>query len=227
MNTPPFLFPRAGQGAWRLPAPPAWLWDEVRNRLVLLVNHVLQQEPEAMLRLRRQAGKTIRVRWGRDAAVLGFDAALVVRASAAGLLERVADDSAADLVLTLDEPSPWAVAGKVVQGDKPAVSIEGDVQLAAEVAWLTDNVRWDVEEDLARLFGDAMAHTLVQGVRRLAQQLRALAGPLVQRAHERAVAVRARAAGARTGACDPAPASPPASASAGGSPGGPAGGATP
>lgn len=39
--------------------------------------------------------------------------------------------------------------------DKPAVSIEGDVQLAAEVAWLVDNLRWDVEEDLSRLIGDA------------------------------------------------------------------------
>lgn len=199
-----------------MPAPPAWLWDEVRNRLVLLVNHVLQQEPEAMRRLRRQAGKTIRVRWGRDAAVLGIDAALVVRASAAGLLERVADDSAADLVLTLDEPSPWAVAGKVVQGDKPAVTIEGDVQLAAEAAWLTDNVRWDVEEDLARLLGDAVAHTLVQEGRRLAQHLRTLAAPLAQRARDRAAAVRGRYA-TRSGA----------DGATGADPSGPAGGTTP
>jgi ubiquinone biosynthesis protein UbiJ len=45
-----------------------------------------------------------------------------------------------------------------LRGDKPAIRIEGDVQLAAEINWLVDNVRWDVEEDLARLIGDAPAH---------------------------------------------------------------------
>ena len=37
--------------------PPAWMVDEIQRRLVLLVNHVLMQEPEAQARLRRQAGK--------------------------------------------------------------------------------------------------------------------------------------------------------------------------
>ncbi|NCP41435.1 MAG: hypothetical protein GW848_13215, partial [Rhodoferax sp.] len=35
-------------------------------------------------------------------------------------------------------------------------------QLAAEVNWLTEHVRWDIEEDLARLIGDVPAHTLSQ-----------------------------------------------------------------
>jgi ubiquinone biosynthesis accessory factor UbiJ len=65
-----------------------------------------------------------------------------------------------------------SLAQRVLAGDKPGVDIQGDVQLAAEVAWLVDNVRWDVEEDLSRVVGDATAHTLskmastaVQGVR--------------------------------------------------------------
>jgi ubiquinone biosynthesis protein UbiJ len=36
------------------------------------------------------------------------------------------------------------------------------VQLAAEVNWLADHVRWDLEEDLARVIGDVPAHTLAQ-----------------------------------------------------------------
>jgi ubiquinone biosynthesis protein UbiJ len=48
------------------------------------------------------------------------------------------------------------------------VRVEGDVQLAAEVNWLTDHVRWDVEEDLARLMGDAPAHALGTAARSLA-----------------------------------------------------------
>jgi ubiquinone biosynthesis protein UbiJ len=53
------------------------------------------------------------------------------------------------------EESPFAIAQELIAGDKPAVRIEGDVQLAAEVNWLIDHVRWDIEEDLARLMGDA------------------------------------------------------------------------
>jgi ubiquinone biosynthesis protein UbiJ len=33
--------------------------------------------------------------------------------------------------------------------------------LAAEVNWLIDHVRWDIEEDLSKLVGDAAANTLV------------------------------------------------------------------
>ena len=68
MNKPPFSLPPVEllqQLASRLPAPPAWLRAELHNRLVLLLNHVLQQEPQAMDRLRRQQGKaliTLRIR---------------------------------------------------------------------------------------------------------------------------------------------------------------------
>jgi ubiquinone biosynthesis protein UbiJ len=48
-----------------------------------------------------------------------------------------------------------------MKGEKPGVHIEGDVQLAAEVNWLIDHVRWDVEEDLSKLMGDVAASTLV------------------------------------------------------------------
>ena len=46
------------------------------------------------------------------------------------------------------------------------------VQLAAEVNWLIDHVRWDAEEDLSRLIGDAPAHTLAQAARQAASALR-------------------------------------------------------
>jgi ubiquinone biosynthesis protein UbiJ len=79
---------------------------------------------------------------------------------------------AADLVLRVSEPSPVELAKSVLQGDKPAIRIEGDVQLAAEVNWLIDHVRWDPEEDLARLIGDAPAHTLAQTAKRAVEALR-------------------------------------------------------
>ncbi|MBX3609297.1 MAG: hypothetical protein KF871_05320 [Hydrogenophaga sp.] len=146
--------------------PPAWVVDETQNRVVLLLNHVLQQEPVATERLRRQAGKPIKVEWG--------EIHLTLAATRAGLLERC--DPLAnppELTVTLTQQSPFDIAQRVLAGDKPGVDIQGDVQLAAEVAWLVDNVRWDVEEDLSRVTGDAVAHTLVGGARRLADAVKA------------------------------------------------------
>jgi ubiquinone biosynthesis accessory factor UbiJ len=168
MSKPPFLFPPVDvlqRLAASAPPPPAWLRIELENRLVLCLNHVLMQESQATERLRRQSGKTLRVQWDR------FECAL--QATPAGLLARSEATSAPDLRLSVQEPSPVALVQKVLQGDKPQVDIQGDVQLAAEVAWLVDNVRWDVEEDLSRILGDAAAHTLVKAMKTAAQGLRA------------------------------------------------------
>ena len=43
--------------------PPAWAIDEAQHRLVLLLNHVLMQEPQAQARLARVKGRTVRVQW--------------------------------------------------------------------------------------------------------------------------------------------------------------------
>lgn len=159
MNIPPsFSFPPLPgahllQNLLESVQPPAWVVDEVQNKIVLLLNHVLMQEPQAQERVRRQQGKSARMVWGK------FE--MTLQASPAGLFERAPlPDSVVDLTVTLTETSLPTVLDKVARGDKPAVNIEGDVQLAAEVAWLVDNLRWDVEEDLSRLIGDAPAHTL-------------------------------------------------------------------
>lgn len=148
--------------------PPDWVVNELQNRLVLLLNHVLQQEPAATERLRRQAGKPLRVQWG--------DFHLTLAPTRAGLLERC-DPALArpELSVTLTQTSPVELAQAMLAGRKPAVDIQGDVQLAAEIAWLVDNVRWDLEEDLARLIGDAPAHTLAGFARRAADGLKAFA----------------------------------------------------
>jgi len=131
--------------------PPAWVVDETLNRLVLFLNHVLMSEPEAMQRLARQKGQRIELLWQK--------LQLQLQATPAGLFERGRFEGF-DLRLTVTEESPLDLLSALARGDKPRVRIEGDVQLAAEVNWLIDNVRWDVEEDLARLIGDAPAHTL-------------------------------------------------------------------
>jgi len=136
--------------------PPPWVVDEFQNRAVLLINHVLSQEPQAMERVRRQQGKTARMVWGR------FSLSLL--ATPAGLLERPAEHIAPDLTVTLTQPALPDLVQTLLTGQKPAVNIEGDVQLAADVAWLADNLRWDLEDDLSRVLGDVPAATLVRSV---------------------------------------------------------------
>ena len=144
--------------------PPAWVVDETQQRLVLFLNHVLAQEKQAQDRLQRQKGRIVRVKLG----VFSLD--MIV--TPAGLLDLAPAVAKPDLVLTVPMDSPQSVVQAVMTGKPPPVSIEGDVQLAAEVGWLADNLRWDVEEDLARVIGDAPAHAIAGAMRRLASSLK-------------------------------------------------------
>ena len=144
--------------------PPRWVQDEAQNRLVLLLNHVLQQEPEAMARLARQKSRIALMQWRRFS--------LRLQATPAGLLEIASDGQVPDLTLTITDESPLSLAQAALRGDKPAVRIEGDVQFAAEINWLVEHVRWDLEEDLSRVIGDTPAHYAATAARRVAEALR-------------------------------------------------------
>lgn len=145
-------------------APPDWLVHEMQRRLVLLLNHVVMQEPEAQARLVRQKGRVMLAQWRAFT--------LRLQITPAGMFDLAESAQTPDLTITIDEPSPWIVARTAMQGGKPAVRIEGDVQLAAEVNWLADHLRWDVEEDLARVIGDVPAHTIARAVRGIADAAR-------------------------------------------------------
>jgi ubiquinone biosynthesis protein UbiJ len=151
--------------------PPLWAVDEVQRRIVSLLNHILIQEREATSRLARQQGRVVLMQWRLFA--------MKLIATPAGLLDRAPNEARPDLVLALTEESPSALVQVVMRGDRPAVRIEGDVQLAAEVNWLVDHVRWDIEEDLSRVLGDAPAHGLSQAVRVMVSALRQFIGATV------------------------------------------------
>lgn len=148
--------------------PPAWAVDETQRRIVLLLNHILSQEKEATSRLVRQKNRVVLMQWRTFS--------LKLTATPAGLLDIAPAQATADLVLTMTDESPLSFIQGTLRGDKPAVRIEGDVQLAAEVSWLVDHVRWDIEEDVARVMGDAPAHALGDAVRAMVSALRQFLG---------------------------------------------------
>jgi ubiquinone biosynthesis protein UbiJ len=162
----PFLDDLFSKAAAKL-QPPAWAVEEIQRRLVLLANHVLMQEPEAHARLARQAGRVVEAHWRVFV--------MRLRATPAGLLEIDSSSTQPDLTLTLTEESPWGLAQAALRGDKPPVRIAGDVQFAAEINWLVENVRWDLEEDLSRIVGDAPAHAIGEAGRRVVAALRQFA----------------------------------------------------
>src|SRR5689334_3262396 len=99
--------------------PPAWAIDEAHRRVVLLLNHVLMQEPEAQARLVRQQGRVVEVLWRQ------FQMRLV--ATPAGLLDLAPEGVTPDLTLTLVQESPWELAQATLRGEKPQLRIAGDV----------------------------------------------------------------------------------------------------
>ena len=144
--------------------PPAWAIDEIQHRLVLLLNHVLMQEPEATARLSRLKGRVVRVQWRT--------LSMTLVATPAGLLGLAASHKAADLSLLVADDSPASLVQTVLAGGKPPIKIEGDVQIAAEVNWLVDHVRWDIQEDLSRILGDAPAHAFVSVLKQVVAGLK-------------------------------------------------------
>ncbi len=167
-QSPFLLFENMAQSMLAKFPPPQWAVIEAQRRIVLLLNHILMQEAAAMTRLARQKGSVVLVQWR------GFYIRFLV--TPAGLLDLAAPEARPDLSLTATDESAAVIAQTLMRGDKPEIRIDGDVQLAADVNWLVDHVRWDVEDDLARILGDAPAHALGQVAQRMAKGLRQFAG---------------------------------------------------
>lgn len=164
----------------------ALLAPALMERLSLVVNHVLAAEPAAVERMRAHAGRTLRLELAGWPSLLPPPPPLAFRVTPAGLMEWCATPDAAgtpDLVATVDAGNPALAALRALGGERPAVAISGDAQLAADVDWLLKNLRWDVAADLERLFGPLVAQQLHslgsmlgQGLRRAIEGAGSLAG---------------------------------------------------
>jgi len=154
-------------------------------RLVLLVNHVLASEPVATERLRRHGGRSVRLTLEGWPGVLPPPPDLRFGITPAGLLEWLEPDgsaAAADLNISVDAGNPGRALLQGLMGKRPAVNVAGDAAFAADVSWVIDNVRWDVRDDVARLFGELPAGELARQARAVADALRGAAKALAERA---------------------------------------------
>ncbi len=156
--------------------------SSVAERLTLLVNHVLAAEPVATRRLRAHSGRRLRLQLGGWPTLLPPLPDLAFCVTPAGLFEWCGADAPqdVDLQLRLDASNPALLLARFAAGEQPKVEVQGDAQFAADLSWLMDNLRWDVQDDLERLVGKAPAHEIARIGSSLAvglrQALRTLSG---------------------------------------------------
>ncbi|MDP3083157.1 MAG: hypothetical protein Q8N44_05630 [Rubrivivax sp.] len=160
------------------------------ERLTLVINHVLASEAVATERMRRHAGRSIELLLVGWPALLPAPPALAFAVTPAGLLEWCGAErqAVADLSVRVAAANPALLLTQALAGKLPAVEIDGDAQLATDVNWLLQNLRWDVEADLAQVVGPLAARTLAQLGSALAGAMRAglqVAGSLGDRLRPR------------------------------------------
>src|SRR5436190_960644 len=131
----------------------------VMERLVLLVNHVIAAEPVALDRLRPHAARTMQIELTGWPALLPAVGPFAFRVSPAGLVEWLPEASSLppDLRVAIDAANPALAFTRIVAGERPAITVSGDAAFASDIDWLIDNLRWDLQDDLARVIGDAPA----------------------------------------------------------------------
>lgn len=143
-----------------------------------LLNRLLAAEDWARQRLAPFAGEIVELR----AAPLPT---LRLRILAGGTVE--AGGAEPSLTMTL-KPELLVALARGEEHAMRAVDVQGNARLAAEVLVLARHLRWDIEEDLSRLFGDVVAHRLAGAARAFAawhvDAAQRVAGALVDYATE-------------------------------------------
>lgn len=162
---------------WPLPPFALLLTPVLQDRLVLLINHVVSREPIAAQRLRPLAGRGLVVHLAQWPALLPAAPDLILIVTPAGLFERVeeAPAGAGGLRIEIDASNPAKLAWGALTGEAPRVSVQGDAAFAGEMHWLMDNLRWDIEDDLAGIVGPLPARQLAQFGRALRRTLSGMA----------------------------------------------------
>jgi ubiquinone biosynthesis accessory factor UbiJ len=142
------------------------------NPGIYALNHLLGAEASARDKLKPYAGQCVEFR-NPPLPVLR----LVILDS--GLLAPAAEDAAPNLVVTIG-PGALPAFARGEDALMREIGIEGNADLASTVQYLFRHLRWDVEEDLSHIFGDALAHRMVEGGKRFAAWNREAAGKLAQ-----------------------------------------------
>jgi ubiquinone biosynthesis protein UbiJ len=138
------------------------------------INHVLQAEPWAMAELARHAGKVIML--NLPIGKLYFE----ISAEGSLVALRNVDSPSLELEVSAEALSTMAGGpGNLREQAMKSVKISGDADLAQLLGRLSGQLRWEYEEDLARLIGDAPANFAVRQGKKLISAGRSAASDLL------------------------------------------------
>ncbi len=136
----------------------------ISSPFTLFVNHLLEPESWARARLQKHAGKLACI----DLEVLQIR----VRVGADGMLQaEPKSDAQEDVKLKIK----LADVPLILQDQTRAVStvkIEGDADFGNTISQLSQDLRWEIEDDLSPLVGDIVARRLVSSAQQFTQGLR-------------------------------------------------------
>lgn len=137
------------------------------------VNHVLDQADWARQRLQPFAGRIVRI--SMPPFVLSF------ALDSDGRFEN--SNAEPDLTIALPAQSPLLA----LQGNDQVMKagqINGPADLADALSFVLRNLRWDIEEDLSKVFGDIVAHRIVATLNAFTQWQRQAARNFVENISE-------------------------------------------
>lgn len=120
------------------------------------INHLLTQEAWARALLTPHAGK-----------VAVFDTGLLavrMRVAADGMVEAADADAAAAVTIRV-RPSDLPLIMQNRERAFSYVKIEGDADFANTISRLSQSLRWEAEDDLAKVVGDIAAQRIASGTR--------------------------------------------------------------
>jgi ubiquinone biosynthesis protein UbiJ len=137
--------------------------DLLETPLSRALNRLLERESWARERLAPFAGESVEL----CAPPLP---ALRLSIAADGTTLRTDLSTPASLVLTV-KPGAAAALARGVEHAMREVEVSGNARLASEVLFLVRHLRWDVEESLSHVVGDALAHRVVAEAKGLAGAL--------------------------------------------------------
>lgn len=123
---------------------------------VTSINHMLQSENWARIRLQVYKGKVARIR------ILPFpDFDFSIQAD--GKISAITDSTSVDAVITI---TPALLLRKLTNENDETnfdgINITGDDALAKDLINIGTHLRWDLEQDLSGFFGDIFSHRIVQ-----------------------------------------------------------------
>jgi ubiquinone biosynthesis accessory factor UbiJ len=140
------------------------------------INHVLAGEPWASAELAKHAGKAIALEmpFGRFAVQINNNGLLEAARNVDGSQnpdEEVLSAVRTALVLTISSQALSTLltsGGPIRENAFKSVTIAGDADLAQLLGRLAGQLRWEYEEDLSKIIGDAPAHFAVAQGKKIA-----------------------------------------------------------